>query len=92
MIGHVGDAVKMLKTTYYKKNLLGNNVYKPVGKYQFTCIRALVLTVSGAGNVCFLRRSCTSGYKHETFRLCSSNLSCKYFLVSHRNFFHFQDG
>ena len=40
----------------------------------------------------FLRRSCTSGYKHETFRLCSSNLSCKYFLVSHRNFFHFQDG
>ena len=47
---------------------------------------------SGAGNVCFLRRSCTSGYKHETFRLCSSNLSIKYFLVSHRNFFHFQDG
>ena len=44
---------------------------------------------SGAGNVCFLRRSCTSGYKHETFRLCSSNLSCKYFLVSHRNFFPF---
>ena len=22
-------------------------------------------TISGAGNVCFLRRSCTSGYKHE---------------------------
>ena len=40
----------------------------------------------------FLRRSCTSGYKHETFRLCSSNLSCKYFLVSHCKFFHFQDG
>ena len=46
----------------------------------------------GAGNVCFLRRSCTSGYKYETFRLCSSNLYCKYFLVSHRKFFHFQDG
>ena len=44
-------------------------------------------TCSGAGNVCFLRRSCTSGYKHETFRLCSSNLSCKYFLVCHRIFF-----
>ena len=45
-----------------------------------------ILAVSGAGNVCFLRPSCTFGYKHETFRLCSSNLSCKYFLVSHRNF------
>ena len=52
----------------------------------------LGLSLSGAGNVCFLRRSCTSGYKHETFRLCSSNLSCKYFLVSHRKFVHFQDG
>ena len=41
---------------------------------------------------CFLRLSCTSGYKYETFRLCPSNLSCKYFLVSHRKFFHFQDG
>ena len=48
--------------------------------------------VSGAGNVFFFRRSCTSGYKHETFRICSSNLSCKYFLISHRKFFHIQDG
>ena len=60
------------------------------GSYEsYTCHNA---TFSGAGNVCFLRRSCTSEYKHETFRLCSSNLSSKYFLVSHRNFFHFQDG
>ena len=52
----------------------------------------LKIRSSGAGNVCFFRRSCTSGYKHETFRLCSLNLSCKYFLDSHRKFFHFQDG
>ena len=47
----------------------------------------IVSSCSGAGNVCFVRRSCTSGYTHETFRLCSSNLSCKYFLVSYRNIF-----
>ena len=44
---------------------------------------------SSIASLFFLRRSCTSGYKHETFRLCSSNLSCKYFLVSHRIFFPF---
>ena len=51
-----------------------------------------IILYNGAGIVCLLRRSCTSGYKHETFGLCSSNLSCKNFLVSHRKFFHFQDG
>ena len=45
--------------------------------------------IKWSGKFRFLRRSCTSGYKHETFRLCSSNLSCKYFLVSHFKFFPF---
>ena len=38
-----------------------------------------------SGKCLFFRRSCTYRYKHETFRLCSSNL-CKYFLISHQNF------
>ena len=47
---------------------------------------------SGDGNVRILRQSCTSGYKYETFRICSLILSNKYFLVSHLKFFHFQGG
>ena len=45
--------------------------------------------LSGDGNVRILRQSCTSGYKYETFRICSLILSNKYFLVSHHNFFPF---
>ena len=63
-----------------------------LSKCSKTIIIKNLLGTSGAGNVFFLRRSCTSGYKHETFRLCSSNLTCKYFLVSHRKCFQFQDG
>ena len=48
--------------------------------------------LSGDGNVRILRQSCTSGYKYETFRICSLILSNKYFLVSHLKFFHFQGG
>ena len=48
--------------------------------------------LSGDGNVRILRQSCTSGYKYETFRICSLILSYKYFLVSHLKFFHFQGG
>ena len=50
------------------------------------------LGISGDGNVRILRQSCTSGYKYETFRICSLILSNKYFLVSHLKFFHFQGG
>ena len=49
-------------------------------------------THSGDGKVRIVRQSCTSGYKYETFRICSSNILNKYFLVSHLNFFHFQGG
>ena len=45
---------------------------------------------SGDGNVRILRQSCTSGYKYETFRICSLILSNKYFLVSHLKFFIFK--
>ena len=51
-----------------------------------------LIVSSGDGNVRILRQSCTSGYKYETFRICSLILSNKYFLVSHLNFFYFQGG
>ena len=55
-------------------------------------IEIIVFLISGDGNVRILRQSCTSGYKYETFRICSLILSNKYFLVSHLKFFHFQGG
>ena len=56
------------------------------------CTKLRSREFSGDGNVRILRQSCTSGYKYETFRICSLILSNKYFLVSHLKFVHFQGG
>ena len=35
---------------------------------------ALILRYSGVGSVQFLQQLCTSGYKYDTFSICSPNL------------------
>ena len=47
---------------------------------------------SGAGSVQFSHELCTSGYKYDTFSICSSNLPDYKIDASQRDFFHFQDG
>ena len=76
-------------------SVIRREVPKPLRKRFKDFIRNVqesVFATSGDGNVRILRQSCTSGYKYETFRICSLNLSNKYFLVSHLKCFHFQGG
>ena len=46
---------------------------------------------SGAGSASILQQLCTSGYKYDTFSMCSSNLPGYEINASQREFFHFQD-
>ena len=48
--------------------------------------------IGGAGSVQFSQQLCTSGYKYDTFSICSSNLPDYEIDSSQRDFFHFQDG
>ena len=56
------------------------------------CQGTLVLGISGAGSVQFSQQLCTSGYKYDTFGICSPNLPHYEIDSSQHNFFHFQDG
>ena len=47
---------------------------------------------SGAGSARILQQLCASGYKYDTFSICSSNLPDNEINASQREFFHFQDG
>ena len=53
---------------------------------------SLCRKTSGAGSAHILQQLCTSGYKYDTFSICSSNLPGYKINASHRDFFHFQDG
>ena len=53
-------------------------------------LRFVILALPGLFSYLFLcRMSCTSGYKHGIYRICSSDHTCQDFLVSHRLLFPF---
>ena len=52
----------------------------------------LKLFNSGAGSVQISQQLCTSGYKYDTFSMCSSNLPGYEIDSSQHDFFLFQDG
>ena len=55
-------------------------------------IQGLKTIISGAGSAQILQQLCTSGYKYDTFSICSSNRPGYKINASQHDFFHYQDG